>query len=88
MPDPHSFFRPLLAADKSWAALDWRTAGRQSAEADDLVRCFVDAGAAPLASVMPLVVPIEPNWLTEGEFIEKFETDQAIFVLPDRKSVV
>ncbi|MBE2260391.1 MAG: HDOD domain-containing protein [Candidatus Accumulibacter sp.] len=82
MPDPHSFFRPLLAADKSWAALDWRTAGRQSAEADDLVRCFVDAGAAPLASVMPLVVPIEPNWLTEGEFIEKFETDQAIFVLP------
>lgn len=84
MPDPdypYSCFRPLLAADKSWAALDWSIAGSQPTDASDLVRCFVDAGAAPLASSLPLVLSIDPVWLTENEFIDKFEVDQAIFVL-------
>lgn len=82
MPDSYSFFRPLLAADKHWAALDWCYASPDPTDASDLARCFVDAGAAPLARLMPLVMRIDPRWLSDSEFIEKFEANQAIFVLP------
>ena len=82
MPDPYSFFRPLLAADKRWAALDWRSAGAQAAEAADLTRCFADAGVAALAKLLPVVLSIDPKWLVESEFIEQFQADQAIFVVP------
>jgi hypothetical protein len=30
MPEPYSFFRPLLAADKHWAALEWYVAVPES----------------------------------------------------------
>ncbi len=82
MPEPYSFFRPLLAADKRWAALEWYVAEPSQIEAGELATRFVDAGAAALAKSIPLVLSIDPGWLLESEFIDKFEPDQAIFVLP------
>ncbi|WP_374681737.1 EAL and HDOD domain-containing protein [Accumulibacter sp.] len=84
MPQLYSFFRPLLAADKRWAALECCFADPSPLAASELAARFVDAGAAAPAKCPPLIVSIEPEWLPESEFIDKFEPDQAIFVLPAR----
>ncbi|EXI77274.1 MAG: HDOD domain protein [Candidatus Accumulibacter appositus] len=82
MPEPYSFLRPLLAADKHWAALEWYVADPSQIEAGELATRFVEAGTAALAKSVPLVLATDPGWLLESEFIDKFEPDQAIFVLP------
>ena len=82
MPETHSFFHPLLAADKRWAALEWNVSAAHAVDPGELAACFADADAAPLARTLPLVLSTDPNWLLDSEFIDKFEADQAIFVLP------
>jgi hypothetical protein len=51
-------------------------------EAGELATRFVEAGTAALAKSVPVVLSTDPGWLLESEFIDKFEPDQAIFVLP------
>ena len=80
MPELDSFLRPLLAADKRWAALERRVAVEESNEASTFARCFVDSGVGRLARTIPLVLSIAPRCLLESEFIDKFEPDQVIFM--------
>lgn len=82
MPAPYSFLHPLLAPNRAWAALDWQAGSTEAITGADLTRCFTDSGAASLAAKMPFVLSIEPDWLGQSEFIQKFEANQAIFVLP------
>ena len=81
MPKPYFFFRPLLAKNHTWAAFDWQTDKPETADAADFTRCFGESGAAQLANTMPLVLSTQPSWLVQSEFIQKFDANQAIFVL-------
>jgi EAL and modified HD-GYP domain-containing signal transduction protein len=82
MPKPYFFFRPLLAKNHAWAAFDWQTDKPDTVESVDYTRCFEESGVASLANKTPLILPTKPAWLAQSEFIQKFEANQAIFVLP------
>jgi len=82
MPSPYSFFRPILATDRSWIAFDWQSLPPFASNADDLVRCFTESAAAPLADHLPLVVPVNPENLEQDIFVRNFSVNQVVFVLP------
>ena len=83
MPAPYFFFRPLLASDRSWAALDWQPECPGETEFAALIQCFADSAAAPLAHVLPLVVPIQAGFVLRHEFLEAFRGEPITFVLPE-----
>ena len=83
MPAPYFFFRPILAPDRSWVALDWQTECPAETDGAALAQCFSDSAAAPLAHVLPLVVPIQPGFLLQKEFLEAFRNEPITFVLPE-----
>ncbi len=83
MPDPYFFFRPVLAPDHSWAALDWQVQSLQEAEPSAFMQCFTDCAAAPLANMLPLVTPIRADFLLQQDFLKTFEADPVVFVLPE-----
>ncbi|MFT3849965.1 MAG: HDOD domain-containing protein [Propionivibrio sp.] len=82
MASPFFFFRPVLAADSSWAAFDWQSADRATTYGADYIRCFSNAGIAPLANTMPLIMPVDPDDLHNSDFLDTFEASQMVFVLP------
>ena len=82
MPSPYFFLRPILAADRSWVALDWQSADPLTVEGNELVRSFAGSSAAPLASLMSLVVLVNPACLELSEFVGGFDPCQVVFVLP------
>lgn len=82
MSDPFFFFRPILAADCSWIALEWQSGALFSTQCTDLSRCFRESGAAPLANMLPMVAPIDPACLAERSFVEEFDAHKVVFVLP------
>jgi EAL and modified HD-GYP domain-containing signal transduction protein len=81
--EPFFFFRPIVAADRSWAAIDWQSATPFTTDSADLLRCFSEADAAPLAKLLPMVAPINPAALEQNSFLDGFAAKQVIFVLPD-----
>ena len=83
MPALYFFFRPILAPDRSWVALDWQAESLEKVDYTEFVSCFNNAAAAPLAQTLPLVATIDAGHLLEEEFIAAFEPRQAIFVLPE-----
>lgn len=83
MPEPYFFFRPVLAPDHSWAALDWQAQSLQETAPSAFIQCFSDSAAAPLAGMLPLVTPIRPDFLLQSDFLKAFEADPVVFVLPD-----
>ncbi len=84
MPGHYFFFRPILAADRSWIAFDWQVDSLTEADGTDFTQSFTQSAATPLAAMHPVVVPIKPEFLFEDEFLAAFETGHAIFVLPPR----
>lgn len=82
----------MLGPDRCWSALHWQTNAADRVTPGELIDCFNASGLAALADRMPLLLPIDPEWLTSGEFefesefkfVEKFRAGQAIFVLPAR----
>jgi len=82
MSGPYFFFRPLLAPNRAWTALEWNSGDQPAADANDYARCFAESGAAPLSDKMPLVLATDPAWLLSNEFVQQFSARQAIFVLP------
>ena len=83
MPEPYFFFRPLLAPDHSWAALDWQAQSLQDTDPSAFIHCFSDSAAAPLADMLPLVVPINADYLLQKDFLKAFEAAPVVFVLPE-----
>ena len=77
------FFCPILAADRSWIALDWRSGTPSSNDGSQLLRCFTEAKLAPLASVLPLVTSVTPALLEQSAFIDEFDPSQVVFILPE-----
>ena len=77
------FFQPILATDRSWVALDWCSSQAVEKESQQLIRCFTEAKAAPLANMLPLVTRIHPALLEQTAFIDEFEPRQLIFILPE-----
>lgn len=82
MPSPYFFFRPILASDRSWVALDWQSGSPLAAESTDMLRCFAEATVAPLANLLPLVAHIEPSHFDQSGFVDAFEANQVVFTLP------
>lgn len=79
---PYFFFRPMVATDRSWAAIDWQCAAPFSTDSAYLVRCFSESNASALAGLLPLLVPIEPAAIEDTVFLDSFAAGQVIFVLP------
>lgn len=77
------FFQPILATDRSWVALDWCSSQAIEKESQQLIRCFTEAKATPLANMLPLVTRIDPALLEQTAFIDEFEPRQLIFILPE-----
>ena len=82
MPDPYFFFRPILAPDHSWAALDWQAQSLQETAPSAFIRCFSDSAASPLAGMLPLVTPIQSDFMLQDDFLKAFEADPVVFVMP------
>ena len=82
MPGHYFFFRPILAADRSWTALDWQTDSLSDTDGADFMQCFTQSAAASLATMLPIVAPVKPEFLFHDEFLTTFETGHALFVLP------
>lgn len=83
MPAPYFFFRPILAADRSWAALDWQPESLSDASDSDFIRCFTDSAAAPLANILPFVAPVKAEFVLQHEFVQAFDGDPVTFALPE-----
>jgi len=81
MTSPYFFFRPLVAADQSWAAMDWQSENPKTGHID-FARCFSGANASLLAKNLQLVVTAEPEWFTQGGVVDAYEAGQVIFILP------
>lgn len=79
---PYFFFRPLVAADRRWAAIDWRYASPGAIDGELLARCFAETDAAKLAKELPMVVPITPAALENPAWVDAFARDAVVFVLP------
>jgi c-di-GMP phosphodiesterase len=82
MPTPYFFLRPILAADRSWTAIDWQAGDTLAATGADFARCFSESAATPLANLLPLVASINPSGLEQETFADGFEANQVVFVLP------
>lgn len=82
MPSPYFFFRPILANDRSWTALDCQSSSPFTGDGNDLVRCVAESAAGPLADHLPLIIPVDPRNLDQDAFISGLGTRQVIFVLP------
>jgi len=82
MPAPYFFFRPIVAADRSWAALDWQSESLPNSDSAAFVQCFINSAAAPLAEMLPLVVPINPDFLLQEDFLRTLDSNRITFALP------
>lgn len=82
MPDSYFFLRPLLAADKHWAALECCIAGPTAISGSQFTQMLNEADYASLTAALPLVFSFDPDWLADGQFIQNSVVDQAILVLP------
>jgi EAL and modified HD-GYP domain-containing signal transduction protein len=80
MPAPYFFLRPLLAADRGWAAVDWRSS--RPAACADLLERYGESGAAALARLLRIVVPVSPELIDDRAFVGTFGSGHAVFVLP------
>lgn len=83
MPAPYAFLTPLLAPNRAWTALDWQMSSPEALGSTDLIEPFTTDDARLLAEKMPFVLSIDSAWLLQNEFIQKFEANQVIFVLPE-----
>ena len=81
---PFIFFRPLLAGDQRWAALESVVVDAAPEAASEVARAFVAAGSADLGKALPMVMWTAPEWLASQEFIATSEAHQAILLLPAR----
>jgi len=76
------FFHPILAANRSWIALDWQPESLAEADCSAFIQCFSDADATPLAELLPFVTSIKPDFLNRKEFLDAFDKAPVTFVLP------
>jgi EAL and modified HD-GYP domain-containing signal transduction protein len=83
MPTSYFFLNPVLAPDCGWVALEWQPGSPGETDFAGFIECFTDSTAAPLARVHPLVLPIQAEFLLRDEFIDTFENEPVIFVLPE-----
>lgn len=81
-PTPYFFFRPVLAADRSWAALDWVSGAPFTTRCDDLAHCFREADVAQLANLLPVLVTLDPACMSESSIADGTDNRQVVFLLP------
>lgn len=79
---PFMFFRPLLAGDQGWAALEAVVVEGSPSAGSEIAQALAAAGSAALSKLMPMVLWTAPEWLADSTFIARAEADRAILVLP------
>lgn len=77
----YTFFRPLLAADRAWSAIDWHCAAGFVGDGMALANCFTGAGAAPLANVLPFVITVTGEFVQQVDIVKRFDPGHVVFVL-------
>ena len=82
MPAAYTFLSPLLAADRRWVAINWQSTASPTDDGADLVRCFDEARVAPLARLLPMIIPVSPACLHDATFIEKLAGTALVFIVP------
>lgn len=82
MPSTYFFFRPILAADRSWAAADWQPGTFSPAPDADFAACYSDSDAASLAGLLPLVRPAQASGREEQLQTNEFAARHVVFIAP------
>ncbi len=82
MSGTYFFLQPVLAHDRSWVALNWQPASLHSIDSTEFTQCFNQSAIAPLAKILPLVMPVNPEYLHNPEFVDTFEKEPVLLVLP------
>ena len=82
MPSDYTYFSPLLAADRSWVAINWQQPASATINGADFIRRFDEARAAPLSRLLPIVTPINPDCLHDTACIEQLAGAALVFIVP------
>jgi EAL and modified HD-GYP domain-containing signal transduction protein len=80
---PYSFFRPLLAADRHWAAVDWQSTAADTADGIPLAAGLCEIRATKLAARLPVVAMSSLAAYEEAARLDDGEAQQLIFVFPE-----
>lgn len=83
MSTPYFFFRPFLAPGRSWGALDWQSSAPDEVDGVAFAECFIAAAAAPLAGVLPMLLPIKADFMWQDDFLQVLHSQSVTFVLPE-----
>ena len=82
MTSNYAFFYPVIEKHHGWVAVTWDTLANEPMNAADIATRFAQSEAASLTDLLPLILPVEPEWLNDGDFLGSFAPHQAIFLLP------
>lgn len=80
---PYSFFRPLLAANRRWAAIDWQSGVPLAADAGVLADGIAAIRATRLAELLPVVTLDSATPIDNDAFVDSREAQAYICVLPE-----
>jgi len=82
MTSTYFYFQPVLSNECSWSAFNWQSGTPDATGSSDFVRCFTDSAAESLADLLPMIVTADAAWLEQAAFIEKFDANQVVVILP------
>ena len=82
MTSNYAFFYPVIEKHHGWVAATWDTLAIRSMTAADVADRFTRSEAASLADLLPLILPVEPEWLDDEDFLASIAAHQAILILP------
>ena len=83
MSDPcFSFFRPIVAANRSWAAFDWQCARPQAIDGELLARWRAQTCITELAGLLPMVVVASAPAADDATLINDPLADRTVLAFP------
>ena len=77
-----SFFRPIVAANRSWAAFDWQCARPQAIDGELLARWCAQTCITELAGLLPMVVVAGAPAADDAALINAPLADRTVLTVP------
>ena len=83
MPDPcYSFFRPIVAANRSWVAFDWQCAQPQAIDGELLAFWRTQTCLSELAELLPMVIVADAPAADDAALINDPLAEHTVLALP------
>ena len=79
----YSFFRPIVAADRSWAAFDWQCARPQAIDGELVAYWREHTCLAELAGLLPMLVVAGANAADDTALSDDPALERSVIVLPE-----